>query len=250
MYDTTLEQTFSAGDYACRPPGMVHGPWTSARGLRDARGALCASFADLPAQIEALAAEREQLAVVLLDAFGWAFVQRHADHPLLQRLEIEPIALAVPVDHHRAPDDALQRPAGRGARALRVALLRAAGGRRDPPAAVRARPRGDAAAAHHAARAAAVAERLRAPADDRLPAGGDRRHAVRLGGARGRAAIVPFATIEDGVRELARDAGAELPLLGPDRRRRAPATARRRSSSSTSRCARWTRWRRSRRRCS
>jgi hypothetical protein len=32
MYDTTLEQTFSAGDYACRPPGMVHGPWTSANG--------------------------------------------------------------------------------------------------------------------------------------------------------------------------------------------------------------------------
>ena len=32
MYDTTLDQTFSAGDYACRPPGMVHGPWTSAQG--------------------------------------------------------------------------------------------------------------------------------------------------------------------------------------------------------------------------
>jgi len=32
MYDTRLEQTFAAGDYACRPPGMVHGPWTSAQG--------------------------------------------------------------------------------------------------------------------------------------------------------------------------------------------------------------------------
>jgi hypothetical protein len=32
MYDTTLEMTFSAGDYACRPVGMVHGPWTSADG--------------------------------------------------------------------------------------------------------------------------------------------------------------------------------------------------------------------------
>ena len=32
MYDLTLERTFVAGDYACRPPGMVHGPWTSAEG--------------------------------------------------------------------------------------------------------------------------------------------------------------------------------------------------------------------------
>jgi hypothetical protein len=32
MYDTTLERTFSAGDYACRPPGMIHGPWTSQDG--------------------------------------------------------------------------------------------------------------------------------------------------------------------------------------------------------------------------
>jgi predicted AlkP superfamily pyrophosphatase or phosphodiesterase len=53
-------------------------------------------FAELPARIEALAREHEQLAVVLLDAFGWAFVQRHADHPLLQRLEIEPIASQFP----------------------------------------------------------------------------------------------------------------------------------------------------------
>ena len=32
MYDTTLERTFGAGEYACRPPGMVHGPWTSQDG--------------------------------------------------------------------------------------------------------------------------------------------------------------------------------------------------------------------------
>src|SRR4051794_17719719 len=54
------------------------------------------SFADLPAIIEARAAQCEQLAVVLLDAFGWAFVQRHADHPLLQRLEIEPLRSQFP----------------------------------------------------------------------------------------------------------------------------------------------------------
>ncbi|MEU7766706.1 cupin domain-containing protein [Nocardia sp. NPDC049190] len=30
--DTRLGRTFTAGDYACRPPGMEHGPWTSAEG--------------------------------------------------------------------------------------------------------------------------------------------------------------------------------------------------------------------------
>jgi hypothetical protein len=53
-------------------------------------------FAELPARIEALAREHDQLAVVLLDAFGWAFVQRHADHPLLKRLDIEQIASQFP----------------------------------------------------------------------------------------------------------------------------------------------------------
>ena len=53
-------------------------------------------FAELPARIEALAREHERLAVVLLDAFGMAFVRRHADHPLLQRLEIEPLASQFP----------------------------------------------------------------------------------------------------------------------------------------------------------
>jgi hypothetical protein len=32
MRDLRLQQTFSAGSYACRPPGMVHGPWTTAEG--------------------------------------------------------------------------------------------------------------------------------------------------------------------------------------------------------------------------
>lgn len=32
MYDLGLQQTFSAGSYACRPPRMVHGPWTTADG--------------------------------------------------------------------------------------------------------------------------------------------------------------------------------------------------------------------------
>ena len=29
MTDLNLGQTFSAGDYACRPPGMHHGPWVA-----------------------------------------------------------------------------------------------------------------------------------------------------------------------------------------------------------------------------
>ena len=31
--DLTLGETFSAGMYACRPPGMPHGPWRSADGV-------------------------------------------------------------------------------------------------------------------------------------------------------------------------------------------------------------------------
>jgi ChrR Cupin-like domain len=32
IYDITLDQTFEAGMYACRPPGMRHGPWRSPQG--------------------------------------------------------------------------------------------------------------------------------------------------------------------------------------------------------------------------
>jgi hypothetical protein len=32
MHDLGLQQTFGAGSYACRPPGMVHGPWTTVEG--------------------------------------------------------------------------------------------------------------------------------------------------------------------------------------------------------------------------
>jgi len=30
--DLSLNQTFTAGQYACRPPGMPHGPWRSDNG--------------------------------------------------------------------------------------------------------------------------------------------------------------------------------------------------------------------------
>ncbi|MGI5441131.1 hypothetical protein ACQEV4_28255 [Streptomyces shenzhenensis] len=29
MHDLTLDRTFTTDMYACRPPGMPHGPWTS-----------------------------------------------------------------------------------------------------------------------------------------------------------------------------------------------------------------------------
>ncbi|MCH8190616.1 MAG: cupin domain-containing protein [Chloroflexi bacterium] len=34
IHDIPLGQTFTAGMYACRPPGMPHGPWTSADGCK------------------------------------------------------------------------------------------------------------------------------------------------------------------------------------------------------------------------
>jgi hypothetical protein len=33
MHDLTLDQTFVHGSYACRPPGMPHGPWTAPEGV-------------------------------------------------------------------------------------------------------------------------------------------------------------------------------------------------------------------------
>src|ERR1700760_3363733 len=54
------------------------------------------SFAGLPARIAALTRARERVVVIVIDAFGWAFVQRHASHPLLRRIEIEPLATMVP----------------------------------------------------------------------------------------------------------------------------------------------------------
>lgn len=32
IHDLTLDEVFSAGMYACRPPGMEHGPWVSTPG--------------------------------------------------------------------------------------------------------------------------------------------------------------------------------------------------------------------------
>lgn len=32
LHDLTLKQTFAMGTYACRPPGMPHGPWVAPQG--------------------------------------------------------------------------------------------------------------------------------------------------------------------------------------------------------------------------
>lgn len=34
IHDLTLGKAFTAGMYACRPPGMPHGPWRSPNGCR------------------------------------------------------------------------------------------------------------------------------------------------------------------------------------------------------------------------
>jgi hypothetical protein len=60
--------------------------------LRPVRG-----FADLPGHILSLAADgAERIALVLIDAFGRTFLERHAEHPLLRRMEITPVESMFP----------------------------------------------------------------------------------------------------------------------------------------------------------
>jgi Type I phosphodiesterase / nucleotide pyrophosphatase len=58
------------------------------------------SFADLPGRLTALAAERERVAVVLIDGLGRHLLERHANHPLLRRIaadgQLLPIAAQFP----------------------------------------------------------------------------------------------------------------------------------------------------------
>jgi hypothetical protein len=51
-------------------------------------------FADLPGHVLSLAADR--VALVLIDALGRTFLERHAEHPLLRRMEIAPIESMFP----------------------------------------------------------------------------------------------------------------------------------------------------------
>jgi predicted AlkP superfamily pyrophosphatase or phosphodiesterase len=56
------------------------------------------SFADIPVELERLltSGERERVGVVLLDAFGRRFLERHGDHPFLRRLAVTEIATQFP----------------------------------------------------------------------------------------------------------------------------------------------------------
>ena len=56
------------------------------------------SFTDVPATVERLltGGGRERVGVVLLDAFGRRFLERHADHPFLRRLTVTEIATQFP----------------------------------------------------------------------------------------------------------------------------------------------------------
>lgn len=54
-------------------------------------------FAELPGYIEEHARSGERVLLVLLDAFGMRFVERHGDHPLLRRLDaIHPLEAQFP----------------------------------------------------------------------------------------------------------------------------------------------------------
>ena len=46
-------------------------------------------FDELPGLIEAKLAEHARVALVYFDAFGWRFLERHADHPLFAGAEVE-----------------------------------------------------------------------------------------------------------------------------------------------------------------
>lgn len=56
------------------------------------------SFADIPPYVERLltSGERERVGVVLLDGFGRRFLERHADHPFLRRLEVTELTTQFP----------------------------------------------------------------------------------------------------------------------------------------------------------
>jgi hypothetical protein len=57
---------------------------------------LVKSFADIPAEVRRRVAAGEQVVLILLDAFGLEFLERHRDHPLIQRLEVTPLTSQFP----------------------------------------------------------------------------------------------------------------------------------------------------------
>jgi hypothetical protein len=53
-------------------------------------------FATVPAEVTRLLERHDRVALVLLDALGLPFLERHADHPLVRRLDVAPLRSQFP----------------------------------------------------------------------------------------------------------------------------------------------------------
>jgi hypothetical protein len=58
--------------------------------------ALVNNFADIPAEIRRRVDAGERVILILLDAFGLEFLERHRDHPVIQRLDVTPLSSQFP----------------------------------------------------------------------------------------------------------------------------------------------------------
>ncbi len=54
------------------------------------------SFADIPAEVQRRVDAGERVILILLDAFGLEFLERHSDHPLIQRLDVTSLTSQFP----------------------------------------------------------------------------------------------------------------------------------------------------------
>ena len=54
------------------------------------------SFADIPAEVRRRVDAGERVILILLDAFGLEFLERHRDHPFIQRLDVTPLTSQFP----------------------------------------------------------------------------------------------------------------------------------------------------------
>jgi hypothetical protein len=54
------------------------------------------SFADIPGEIRARIAAGERVLLIVLDAFGLSFLERHRAHPLVDRLQVTPLRAQFP----------------------------------------------------------------------------------------------------------------------------------------------------------
>jgi predicted AlkP superfamily pyrophosphatase or phosphodiesterase len=54
------------------------------------------SFTDIPAEVRRRVVAGERVVLILLDAFGLEFLERHRDHPLIQRLDVTPLTSQFP----------------------------------------------------------------------------------------------------------------------------------------------------------